>query len=157
MKSPYRCFWVLTVIVLCLTVFEQNQSIGTLAQSEKSKVGGVAFISAEELKVKLASNEPLVIIDVRSSTSYAHSDKKIRGAVHVKLRRLEHRLTFPPLKDVPRDRAVITYCACPADEASISAARVMLENGFKNVWALKGGWNEWLKVSGQTETKQRGL
>jgi 3-mercaptopyruvate sulfurtransferase SseA len=33
----------------------------------------------------------------------------------------------------------------------------MLENGFKNVRALKGGWNEWLKVSGQTETKQRGL
>jgi rhodanese-related sulfurtransferase len=142
-----------------ITVFAFSLGVLLVAQlshgqSDKSK-GGVAFISAEELKAKVAGNESLVVIDVRSSNAFADSDRKIKGAIHVKLRRLEHRLSFAPLKEMPRDRQVVTYCSCPADEASISAARVMLENGFKNVRALKGGWLEWLRVNGQTEKKPR--
>jgi len=156
MKSLYRYLMIPFFILVWLTAAHEYQSATVRAQGEKSNAG-VAFISAEELKAKVASNEPLVIFDVRSSNGYANSDRKIRGAIHVKVRRLRHRISLPPLKDVPRERLVITYCACPADESSISAARVLLESGFKNVRALKGGWNEWLKVSGQTETKQRGL
>jgi rhodanese-related sulfurtransferase len=155
MKTRLRSFKLVIGVLFCLALADGSQPSSRLAQSETSKNSGVAFISAEELKAKIASNEPLVIIDVRSSDTYAHSDQKIRGAVHVKLRRLEHRLSFVPLKDVPRDRQAVTYCSCPADEASITAARVLLENGFRNVRALKGGWREWLKVSGQTDKKPR--
>jgi rhodanese-related sulfurtransferase len=148
----YRTLRIVIALAVCITVISSiNPSHG---QSDKSK-GGVAFISAEELKARVAGNEPLVIIDVRSSNAFANSDQKIKGAIHVKLRRLEQRLSFAPLKDMPRDRPVITYCSCPADEASITAARVMLENGFRNVRALRGGWQEWLKVNGQTEKKAR--
>ncbi|HEX6732887.1 MAG TPA: rhodanese-like domain-containing protein [Pyrinomonadaceae bacterium] len=154
MKRLYR-LEIPFLIVVCLITSHGYQSTQALAQGEKPNAG-IAFISAEELKAKVSSNEPLVIIDVRSSNGYASSDRKIKGAIHVKVRNLQHRLSFAPLKDIPRDRQVITYCACPADESSVAAARVLLENGFKNVRALKGGWQEWLKVSGQTETKQRG-
>ena len=128
-----------------------------LVTGQPAKSSGVALMSAEELKSKLAANEAVVVIDVRSSETYASSDQKIKGAIHVKVRRLEHRLSFPPLKDVPRDREVVTYCSCPADEAAIAAARVLLENGFKRVRVLKGGWREWVKITGQTESKPRGL
>ena len=59
------------------------------------------------------------------------------------------------LRDVPHDREIITYCACPADDAAILGARELLTNGFKRVRVLKGGWNAWLQAGGQVEPKPR--
>ncbi len=115
-----------------------------------------AFISAEELKAKLAKNQPVTVIDVRGASSVLESDSKIKGAVYVKLRRLKYRLGFPPLKDVPRNSEVVTYCACPNDESSVRAAQMLRETGFKNVRVLKGGWVVWRKIKGQVEPMARG-
>ena len=115
----------------------------------------VELISADELKTKLAKNEPVTIIDVRASQAYADSDTKIKGAIHVKLRRLKSRLAFPPLNRVPRDREIITYCACPSEETSLAAAQVLVDAGFKRVRALKGGWDGWRKVNGQVEARPK--
>jgi rhodanese-related sulfurtransferase len=131
----------------------------SLAASEsdvKKKTTEVDLISVEELKAKVTQNQPVVIIDVRGSESYANSDSKIKGAIHVNVRKLKFRLGFAPLKDVPKDREVVTYCACPSEEASIKAAQVLMENGFKRVRALKGGWQEWQKAAGPTEPRPRG-
>ena len=117
----------------------------------------IEFITAEELKAQIAKNRPLTIIDVRSTAGSGDDERKIRGAIHVKLRRLKSRLNFPPLKDAPRDREVVTYCACPSDEAGIRAAQVLLEAGFKRVRVLKGGWVVWQKVNGQMDYAARGL
>ena len=135
---------------LCLTTVVQAQNLAVRTPAN------IDLISAQELKAKVDRNEPLVILDVRSSESYANSDRRIKGAIHVKVRRLEHRLNFPPLKDVPRDREIITYCACPSEEASIAAAQILLDNGFKRVRALKGGWQDWLKVNGAVEPRPKG-
>src|ERR1043165_1750982 len=89
----------------------------------------IQLISVEELKTKVSANEPVVIIDVRSADSYAGSNSKIKGAIHISVRKLKYRLGFPPLKDVPRDREVITYCSCPSEHSSIEAAQIMLESG----------------------------
>lgn len=115
----------------------------------------VSFISAEELKKKLSRNEPVTVIDVRSSSAFAESEDKIKGAIRVKLRRLKSRLAIPPLKNVPRDSEVITYCACQSDEASVRAAQILSEAGFKHVRALKNGWQGWLQANGQLERRPR--
>lgn len=112
-------------------------------------------ITADELRAKVEKNAPLTILDVRSTSSYLDSGNKIKGAIHVKLRRLQSRLSLPPLKSVPRDREVVTYCACPNDEASIEAARILLAAGFKHVRVLKGGWRVWLKANGPVEPRPR--
>ena len=111
------------------------------------------MISAEELKTKLNNNEPVAIIDVRGSEGYAASKSTIKGAWHFKLRRLKSRFKFSPLKDLPKDREVVTYCACPKDEASISAAQIFQEAGFKRVKVLQGGWSEWVKNNGPVQPK----
>ena len=110
------------------------------------------FITVEQLKQKLASDQPITVIDVRDTKTYI-SSPRIKGALYFKLRRLPYRLTMPPLKDLPRDREVVTYCACPHDEASIQAARIFLEAGFKRVRVLQGGWQMWLRINGQTEPR----
>lgn len=115
----------------------------------------VEFITVEELKAKVAGNERMTIIDVRSTGSYIDSDDRIKGAIHVKLRRLKSRLAYAPLKNAPRDAVVITYCACPSDDSSVYAAQVLLAAGFKRVRVLKGGWQEWLKAGGQVEPRPK--
>jgi len=127
---------------------------GTVAQQNSSET---EFITAEELKAKLAKNQPVTIIDVRATSSLLDGGNKIKGAVYVKLRRLKYRLDFPPLRDIPRNREVVTYCACPNDEASVRAAQLFLEAGFKHVRVLKGGWVVWKKANGQVEPMARGM
>ena len=126
------------------------------AAASQEIISQTDFISAEELKAKLSRNEPVMIIDVRSGNSL-NADNKIKGAFYVKLRRLKYRMSFPPLKDVPRNRTVVTYCACPNDESSVRAAQILRESGFKHVRVLKGGWVVWKKINGQIEPMARGL
>lgn len=112
------------------------------------------FITAEQLKQKLASDQAITVIDVRDTKTYIGSPR-IKGSLYFKLRRLPYRLTMPPLRDLPRDREVVTYCSCPHDEASIHAAKIFLDAGFKHVRVLHGGWQMWLKVDGPTEPRPR--
>ncbi|HET7112807.1 MAG TPA: rhodanese-like domain-containing protein [Pyrinomonadaceae bacterium] len=113
----------------------------------------IATISAEDLKAKMTNNDPITIVDVRGSEGYAASKTTIKGAFHFKLRRIKSRLKYAPLKDLPKDREIVTYCACPADESSITAAQTLQEAGFTRVRVLKGGWNEWLKAKGPVQPK----
>ncbi|HKA23101.1 MAG TPA: rhodanese-like domain-containing protein [Blastocatellia bacterium] len=106
----------------------------------------VEFIAAEELKKRIANKNPVTIVDVRGQTAYLQSEKIVQGAMHSQVRRVVHRL-----REVPRESEVVTYCACPADEAAIIAARSLMTSGFKNVRVLKGGWNAWLEAGGQLQ------
>jgi rhodanese-related sulfurtransferase len=136
------------LLISCAVACMAEVGKGTLAQAKPAEV---QFVTAEELKAKLSRNESVAIIDVRATSGLLESGNKIKGAVYVKLRRLKSRLGMPPLKDVPRNREVVTYCACPNDEASIRAAQLLLEAGFTRVRVLKGGWVTWRKVNGQVE------
>ena len=138
----------LLLLTSCAIACLADVGKGTLAQA---KPADVQFVTADELKAKISHNEPVTIIDVRATSGLLESDNKIKGAVYVKLRRLKSRLDMPPLKDVPRNREVVTYCACPNDEASIRAAQLLLEAGFTRVKVLKGGWVTWKKINGQVE------
>jgi rhodanese-related sulfurtransferase len=148
--------WKLFGFAIVLATLSLPTSLATGINDALKKSTRVDLISVDELKAKFSANEAVVIIDVRGSESYANSDSKIKGAIHVNVRKLKFRLGFAPLKDVPKDRELVTYCACPSDEASIKAAQILLENGFKKVRVLKGGWQEWQKAAGPVEPRPRG-
>src|SRR6185503_19813519 len=112
---------ILALIVIGLTA---------IAAQAQTAAPAVEMISAEELKAKVASNHPVTIIDVRSSEGYAAETTTVKGAIHFNLRKLKSRLVFPPLKDLPKDREIVTYCASPKDESSIAAAQILQAAGF---------------------------
>jgi rhodanese-related sulfurtransferase len=136
---------ILALVVIGLT------AIAAQAQADPP----VQMISAEDLKAKVAANQPITLIDVRSSQGYANSNNTMKGSIHFKLRKLKSRLAFPPLKDLPKDREIVTYCACPNDESSIEAAQILQASGFKRVSVLKGGWQSWLKANGPVEPRTK--
>ena len=127
--------------------------LGLSALTIQAQTPAVDMISADELKAKLAGNQQVTIIDVRGSEAYATATQTIKGAIHFKTRKLKSRLAYAPLKDLPKDREIVTYCSCPKDESSIAAAQILQASGFKRVRVLQGGWQEWLKVNGPVEPR----
>jgi rhodanese-related sulfurtransferase len=115
----------------------------------------VSMITADELKAKLERNESVTIIDVRSSEGFANSSTTVKGSIHFKLRKLKSRLRYAPLKDLPRNSEIVTYCACPNDESSIAAAEILQSNGFTRVKVLQGGWSEWVKAKGPVQPRMK--
>ncbi|HEX5889688.1 MAG TPA: rhodanese-like domain-containing protein [Pyrinomonadaceae bacterium] len=132
---------VLVVVAFALAVQAQQPAVST--------------ITAEELKTKMANNEQVTVIDVRSSEGFAGSSTTVKGSIHFKLRKLKSRLNFAPLKDLPRNREIITYCACPRDQSSIAAAQILQAAGFTRVRVLQGGWHEWLRVNGPVQPRAK--
>ena len=62
-------------------------------------------ITVDELKEKIAKNEPLTIIDSRSQGSYDGSETKVKGAVRITADEVPSRL-----KEIPRDKEIVIYC-----------------------------------------------
>ncbi len=73
---------------------------GTTARAA-TQGDGVPRITPAEFKALMAGPAPPFVIDVRTG-----HDTQIRGAHSIPLGDLEARLA-----DIPRDRAIVTYCA----------------------------------------------
>jgi rhodanese-related sulfurtransferase len=142
-KLPLRLVGFLVLLMICAAAAYAQQPVP------------VSMITAEELKAKLANNEPVTVIDVRSSEGFANSSTTLKGSIHYKARRLKSRLKYAPLKDLPRNREIVTYCACPKDEASITAAQILQDAGFTRVKVLQGGWHEWQRVKGPVQPRAK--
>lgn len=140
---------------LLTMLFGLIASLSLATAVEAQQAAAVNTISAEELKAKLAKNAQVTIIDLRSSEGFANSTTTVKGSIHFKLRKLKSRLNFAPLKDLPRNREIVTYCACPKDQSSIAAAQILQAAGFTQVKVLQGGWHEWLRVNGPVQPRAR--
>lgn len=92
-------------------------------------------ISREDA-AKLYKQGKAVFIDVRSNESFRQGH--IRGALGIPGSQIVRRYAEVPVK-----KTVITYCACDAEQSSGRAVAELMAHGVKNVYALKGGWNEW--------------
>lgn len=138
-------------LAACETLTFAYQTIpGIKPKHKQEQISAVEFIAPDELKAKIDNSEPVYIVDLRGPNAYAQADKTIKGAVHSKVHRVVYRL-----RELPRDREVVTYCACPADEAAIIGAQSLVANGFKRVRVLKGGWHAWLQAGGQLKPRPR--
>lgn len=73
--------------------------------AEASEGAEVERISVDELKAKIAKNEPITIIDDRSEGSYESSETQIKGSTRITVDEIQSRL-----KEIPRDREIVTYC-----------------------------------------------
>jgi membrane protein DedA with SNARE-associated domain/rhodanese-related sulfurtransferase len=92
---------------------------------------------AELYELQQAGAEP-IIVDVRSATARALEPHWIPGALHVPLEEIAAQM-----KDLPRDRDIILYCACPSEASAARVARVLMNHGFKKVRPLSGGLDAW--------------
>jgi rhodanese-related sulfurtransferase len=111
------------------------------------------IITSEVLLEKVQKNEPLVVLDVRTEGQYKSSSQRIKGDVRIENPFNEQELDAA-VKDIPKDRLIVTYCTCPDEATSGGVALILEDKGFKDVRALKGGYFAWVRVDGPVEAKK---
>ena len=84
------------------------------------------------------------IIDVRIPDSYR--TKTIEGAVNIPLASLRNRL-----EEVPKDKKVILVC--DSGYTSYLASRILIQNGFNNVYSLMAGMKLYKEIQKDKESK----
>jgi membrane protein DedA with SNARE-associated domain/rhodanese-related sulfurtransferase len=98
----------------------------------------MARINVAELYGLVQAGAEPIIVDVRSPTARALEPRWIPGALHVPLEDIAKHI-----KDLPRDREIVLYCACPSEASAARVARVLMNHGFKKVRPLHGGLDAW--------------
>lgn len=95
------------------------------------------FIAAPELKKLIdAGSQDIVIVDTAAPLIF--EEHHIPGAVN-----LPYGPALPQPLTLPRNKTLVIYCACNAEEESIDTASKLAEYGYQNVKVLKGGWAGW--------------
>ena len=62
-------------------------------------------ITTDEVKERLDRGEQFAFVDTRNPKAWAESDKKLPDAIRVPAEELDQHLN-----EIPKDRAVLTYC-----------------------------------------------
>jgi len=97
------------------------------------------LMTKEELQPQLGAAE-LIILDGRSQEEMKESGVKLPGAVCLPDSEAE---IAAWAKDAPKNKTVVTYCACAGLGRSATIASKLIAQGFSKVYVLEGGWRDW--------------
>jgi membrane protein DedA with SNARE-associated domain/rhodanese-related sulfurtransferase len=111
------------------------------------RLSAVPHITPAELLAALEADAPPLLLDLRGASMVAETGP-IPGAVVAEHDRLEH-----AVRDWPKDRPIVTLCACPEDAGAIAAARRLLDQGFVSVRPLTGGYEAWRAAAGRNAAR----
>lgn len=112
-------------------------------------------VSTDVLSRMVASDEPMVLLDVRSLEYY--SMRRIPGAVNLPLAEIEREIAGV----AGRDDLVVVYGSGPENGESAVAADKLVTLGYKRVLRYAGGVAEWsrekLPMEGSIKVRPREL
>lgn len=100
-----------------------------------------ARISVQELSGMMNRGDDPIVLDVRTYSNRLADGRRIPGARAVDLDALE-----ATLSDVPREREVVVYCACPNEATAATVALRLRARGFGRVRPLAGGIDAWVSA-----------
>lgn len=95
-------------------------------------------VSVNELKKKLTRSGDYVVLDVRTPEEI--KEGHIKGAVQIDFKADDFESKISTL-----DKSLTYYVYCAAGVRSMKASKLMLDQGFKSVYSVKGGMEEWEK------------
>ena len=104
-------------------------------------------LTVQDVMEKIAAGEAPVIIDLRPHGA-RWEVPGIPGSVPMSMEDV-----IAGYRDLPRDRDVILYCACPRDSASVQTARKLRDMGLTRAWPLSGGIEAWHAITPKTEAR----
>ena len=133
-----------TIIKLNGTVFDLEELELTYAPpygSAKDPVNMAGFVAANYLRRDIAliqwheihefSNENGIILDVRSKRE--HEARRIDGSLNIPINEIRTRLM-----ELSKDKPIVVYCE--VGYRSYLASRILMQNGFNEVYELTGGF-----------------
>jgi len=122
-----------------VTVQESPQADQDTSVSE-STVSAQSFrvLSVDEAYEIYISGKDCLFIDVRNEGEYKKSH--IKGAILIPVKEIE-----TSLDKIPKDKIIVVYCNGKGCNKSGTAAGILVQNGFKQVYSVGGlGIYEWI-------------
>ncbi len=92
--------------------------------------------TAETVKQRMDRGERIIFLDARSPDEWDRAERRLAGAVRLRPSEVENHLRL-----IPQGYPIITYCDCPDLVCSTRAAEALMENGWKDVHPLAGGFS----------------
>ena len=163
-----KCF----VFVALLSVFTLTActGIGTSPKGLESPIekasitlvadvnsGGYQLVGAETLNKWLTEKKQVVLIDTMPKEDFDKT--RIKGAVNSPMPKTEKELTPYDKKTIlnvageDKDKTIVVYCGFTACRRSHWGAKILTEDGYKNVYRYPGGIVGWLEFGYPTEVK----
>jgi rhodanese-related sulfurtransferase len=129
--------WILSVIgvaalVMSLAIFRRMKRLRDQRDMEQHS------ITAEELHALFASNQEVLLLDVRQPLDLLAYPEIIPKAQRIAPNEVLER---PSL--IPKEKDAVVYCTCPSDKTSRIVLRRALALQFFRVKFLKGGLAGW--------------
>jgi rhodanese-related sulfurtransferase len=126
------------VFILLLGVFSGCSNpnvVNNKEDSASSKAASFSKINPEEAKKRLSNEQGIILLDVRTKEEY--DTGHIKDAMLIPVDNLEE----DALKNL-KDKEAPIFVYCRSGNRSISAANILVELGYKNVYNL-GGLRDW--------------
>jgi membrane protein DedA with SNARE-associated domain/rhodanese-related sulfurtransferase len=105
------------------------------------KLAAVPHITVAELLAALESDQPPLLLDLRGQSMIAQA-----GPIEIATAAEQDRLA-DAVGAWPKDRPIVTLCACPEDASAIQAAVSLLNAGYLSVRPLQGGYEAWMAAA----------
>lgn len=108
-------------------------------------VASMEVINVSELKERLASPNPPLLLDVRQDSEWQAGH--IPGALHIEGGTVPHEAD-----KLPKDRAIAAHCG--SHNRSATALSVLEQQGFRDLILVQGGWSAWERAGFEVERPQ---
>lgn len=82
------------------------------------------------------------ILDVRTQEEY--NAGHIMGSTLIPVQDIPAQELDKALNKIPRDRKILVYCR--SGRRSAQASGILVNNGFKEIYNMKGGITEWINA-----------
>ena len=123
-----------------------SENTATNQESSSQEISGsdtdeplIEVLSVDEAYQAYISNSGYVFVDVRSVSEY--EDGHIEGAILIPLSEIDDMLS-----ELPKDKPIVVYCNGSSCNRSGAAAKILVNNGFTEVYDLGGtGIIEWIE------------
>lgn len=139
---------VLWLVVLIFALYLLNRWLNRYRLLRSLRM---ARIGVQTLESWMKDDITPVVIDVRSAARRAVDPFTIPGAMAI-----EPDEIVAKLKDIPRDRRIVVFCACPNEVTAAKLAQELRRQGFSEVRPLLGGLDAW-RDAGYTVEKIDGM
>ena len=136
LKGKNRIYLIAAIFLVGVFSGCSNKSVETNKEvSTVQNKGSFSNITAEEAKKRLGSEKNIILIDVRTKEEYATGHIKDSKLMPVDTLKEES------VKSLV-DKEVTIFVYCRSGSRSAAAAKILVEQGYENVYNL-GGINNW--------------